>query len=844
MNRYVVTEFRRSLRASVVAVAILVLALSGPLLVEILYSSVKSFLQENARLALTADAAITAYRPIRDDEVATLRQAFQIKAESKEVEFLTMATSSKEKSALLEVHGVEPSYPLVGDFEFEDGSRSRADMGPRDVWVSRDAVVALGVGLGDTIRLGHADFVLTKIMRQAPRFSRGAFGFAPKVYVARGSSGSTGLLGFGSQVYHRVYVEFVPLTSTKTPLPGSDDLKKVLTDSDLFFRTPVDANQGLERFTGSVMLYLSLVALSLFVLGWTAGFYIFRTQSLQRLRGLAVSLVFGADQRRLVVMEFLRMTLLMVIAASASLAITWTVAAKLEPVIASTIVEKTASIAGVFRMRLDWLDIVGLIGVSLMSAVIVSLPLIFRLGETQLAELFSESPLQASEGRSSLRLNLILGSLMAFSLYFLSWWLLRDPMRSLQLTVGLLLTIGFVHVSGLGVFRFFSSWAARLQGSGGSLLRLVGVQLKRARFAVRLSFLAIGLATVVASSVGQMMHSLTSELSDEGRLAKTPDFFLFNIPESEVDSLKETVTKAGTSLDYLSPMILARLQTLNGKTIEKERFQKFPVRITWRDRIISSETLLEGEPLPMQFDDTTGEAPKVSVEERFAKENGMAIGDRLGFDVQGVPLEGEIANIRKIRWTDFNPNFFISFQAGVLEDAPKTWVANIKLPEGVERGVFQNDLIRKYPDLSVVNVGEALTMAMGMVQSVLDPAEGAAWLAGAFALLVLAAIVLHSTRLRSHEMNLFRILGAEPRRVRQLFRLEFVLAAGLASLVGSSLGLVLAWLASTRFLELGFQVDWVRFCGTTVLGAAIGLGLGEWLFSRSARGLGIDRRVV
>jgi len=126
----------------------------------------------------------------------------------------------------------------------------------------------------------------------------------------------------------------------------------------------------------------------------------------------------------------------------------------------------------------------------------------------------------------------------------------------------------------------------------------------------------------------------------------------------------------------------------------------------------------------------------------------------------------------------------------------------------------------------------------------LGPAELAAWMATAFSVFVLVTIVVHSTRLRAHEMNLFRILGAEPHRVRTLYRMEFALASGFGSLLGGAGGLLLAWFISHQFLDLEFRADGLRLVLTISAGLALGTSLGEWLYRRTARGLGIERRVV
>ena len=836
MNRYDRTDLVRSARASWIVVAVLVLSFLGPLVSSLLRSSVEGFLSENSRRVLTADIAVTAYRPIRDDEVDRLRAKYGVKQQVREVEFVTMTVGRENRSAMVEVHAVESKFPIDGEFEFTDGTKIKGSPTGENIWLSDDAVVALDLKQGERVQLGKVSFLIERVVKIAPGVSRAGFGFAPRAYIPIELASRTGLLGFGSQVYHRVYLE------TEKPSMSTDEVRDTLGDPDLFLRTPDDSIQGVERFTGFVSLYLAVVSISLFALGWAAAFYIIRTQATLRMRSAAIALVFGATARETLRFEFLRICILTLIAALISFGLAYGAAIAVEPLVAKALAE---NVSGVFHITVSWKDILALTLTALASAVIFTIPFAARLSSSKLVDLFQDSPLAAAEGTETRLSNIVTALLAVVTLLSLSIWLTRDTMRGLQLTAGFAAAAVVIHVTGILVFRLLARTFKRATGQYGSLLRLAGTQLSRARFAVRLSFLAIGLSTFVASSVGQIMVSLGDELLQGTSLEKTPDFFLFNIPESQLEDLQATLKKENTHLDFLSPMILARIQSLNDQPPKNEQFQKFPVRITWREKQIGSETIVEGPVLPEKFEAADAQKiPLLSVESRFADRNGFKIGDRLMFDVQGVPVEGQVENIRRVRWTDFNPNFFISFQGGVLEDAPKTWLGNVRVADRENRAKVQAAIVRGFPDLSVIDVSQTLQRLVGLMKSILTPAEQAAWLASVFSVLVLVTIVAHSTRLRAGEMNLFRILGAEPQRVRMLYRLEFALAAGLGSVVGAVGGVALAAFISIRFLDLAFMFDLSRLLITIFVGLTLGTVLGDWLFSRVSRGLGFDRRVV
>lgn len=840
LNRFIVTEIRRSIRSTGAILAVLSLGLVGPLLTDVLRSSVQAFLKENARHVLTADIAISAFRPISDDEMATVSSRFKVEQTTREVEFVSMVAGRDAKSLLLEVHAVDAEFPLIGQFEFEstrpaEKPADKPKLASGDVWLSRDAATALGYEQGDELKIGHATFRIARLLTGTPGMSRTAFGLAPRAYVPRQGVEATGLFGFGSQVQHRAYFTFRGAAAV-----GETEIKSVLPDPDLFVRTPDDSTQGIERFTQSVSLYLALVSVCLFSMGWLAAFYIIRVQAIQRVQRAVVALVFGATYRMLVWLELARVILMTAIASLLALAFVEAILLPLEPWLARQILNQ---IAMPFHLRTSWITVGLLLAVSLASSFLFTLPFALRLRSARLVQLFSESAVQEDHGgdsRASDRvLWLALGVGLLALLFAVAVRLTGDILRGLQIT-GLMATVTVILLfTGTWLFRGIGVLAQRF-----ARFRLLGLQLSRSRFVVRLSFMAIAFSTFVTVTIGQTMLSLGSEFKQSARVDVLPDFFAFNIPEAEVEELSGWSERRGLRLEHLSPMILARLTKKNDLPMKGDRFERFPVRITWREKLLESETLMEGERLPPRFNADVQTLPYVSVESRFAEQNGLKLGDRLEFDVQGVPMVAEIRNFRRVRWTDFNPNFFISFQAGVLEDAPKTWLANLRVSDRAARAQVQADLVRRFPDLSVIDVGQTLERVMGIVRAVLEPAEGAAVVTSLFSLLVLASIVGHSTELRAREMNLLRILGAEPRRVRSLYRSELIVAGFLGALVGGGLGVAgTAWLLS-RFFELSPSFDLTRLGAAVVIPTLAMALIGDWLYFRVARGLGFVGRVV
>ncbi|MDX9731076.1 MAG: hypothetical protein RBT63_04840, partial [Bdellovibrionales bacterium] len=481
MNRFYLTDFRRSFRTSLLVIAILVLSFLGPLLSSVLRSSVEGFLQENARRILTADLAVGAYRPLTDADIQPLSERFEVRREVREIEFNTMAMSGA--GSLIEVHGVEAGFPIEGEFLFKSVNagaadskelRGKAAMGAGEVWLTEDAMLALDLKLGDPLRLGRSEFKVTRVIEQAPGISRSGIGFAPKAYIAFEEARPTGLMGFGSQVLHRVYLE----TARAVDL---EEAKKIVGDEEVFLRTPDESFEGIGRFTGFVSLYLAVVSVSLFTLGWAAAFYVIRVQAIERMKSAAIALVFGAGTKSLLRYELFRAIAMTVVAAFIAGGLVYAATQILEPLLAEAL---RKNVPGDFRIIVSWRDVLGLGITALLSSAIFTFPFADRLQRSRLVDLFKEStsldlddssqdtePSRKTAGRRRFAIL----ALAAGALFGISIWLTRDAKRGAQLAAGFVFAAAVIHVSGIVIFRGLASVSSNMSGSIGSVLRIVGI---------------------------------------------------------------------------------------------------------------------------------------------------------------------------------------------------------------------------------------------------------------------------------------------------------------------------------------------------------------------------------
>src|SRR5690606_185301 len=96
---------------------------------------------------------------------------------------------------------------------------------------------------------------------------------------------------------------------------------------------------------------------------------------------------------------------------------------------------------------------------------------------------------------------------------------------------------------------------------------------------------------------------------------------------------------------------------------ESESFSREGEREQWarnrgqnlsvRAQASASERIIRGRDFSGTYDKNSGKLPEISLEMRYAERLGVRLGDRLKFDVLGEEVEGEIVNIRRVKWTSF-----------------------------------------------------------------------------------------------------------------------------------------------------------------------------------------------
>ncbi len=281
-----------------------------------------------------------------------------------------------------------------------------------------------------------------------------------------------------------------------------------------------------------------------------------------------------------------------------------------------------------------------------------------------------------------------------------------------------------------------------------------------------------------------------------------------------------------------STIVPARIADLNGRPVDellsdttRARRARWPLtreyRNTYRDTLVRTETLVAGQ---WWGDRQAAEArslPRISVEEDVAAELRVGLGDTITWDFQGVLIETEIASLRRVNWGRFEPNFFVVFEPGVLEDAPQSFLTLIQASDVTVRAELQRDLVQRYPNI--------LAIDLSLIQETLDTIIGSVTAAIRFMALftivsgtiVLLGAITTSRYQRLRESVLLKTLGARAKQIGQILVTEYFALGALAGLTGVLLAAAAGWALITFLFELTFQLEMMPLIGLTVVATVV-----------------------
>jgi len=286
--------------------------------------------------------------------------------------------------------------------------------------------------------------------------------------------------------------------------------------------------------------------------------------------------------------------------------------------------------------------------------------------------------------------------------------------------------------------------------------------------------------------------------------ADAPNLFFIDIQPDQVEAFSDTL---GMTPRYY-PVIRSRLVSINGEKIDREQERRRrgdnlarPFNLTYRDYLLDDEAMRIGDALFR----TDLEGLQVSVLDTVVEMKPMAIGDRIRFNIQGVPVEATVSSIRTRTKESIKPFFYFVFpEDSMLRKAPQTIFTAVRVDRD-EIGAVQNRIITRFPNVTAVDVTQTIAAFADIVHRFSLVIRFFTIFSIIAGVLIIISSVLATRFARIQEAVYFKILGARGRFVLTVFTLENLaigLISALLALVISQAG---SWIISDRVFDIPYR---------------------------------------
>lgn len=714
------------------------------------------------------------------------------------------------------IKAVTDHYPLGAPLKVSEGAYApevTIDHGPAPgaVWVEKRLLAELNIEVGGSVEIGDAAFTVEKVLTFEPDRSGNFYSLVPRVLMHWNDVPTTGVIQPGSRLDY--YAQFAGDPAAIGTL--REDITNRL-EPDHRIQT-IHAQQrtvssALRRAEGYLRL-ASLMAILLAAVAIGMGAHYF---SRQHFDTVALLRCFGLSAFQILLLFVCQLVTLAGLAGLAGGALGW--------------LFHFVTIAMLANLLPDYMPLPSL--KPLVTGCILALVLLLGFALPALTQLQRTPPLRVlRRDLTPEPLSRQISYLFTMGLVaLLMAWYVRDLVLIVAIVGG---------VIGAALLTFLLSAVFMrllvLLGKRGPVSIQAGLRnVARRGAGTRIQLLGFGLTGMAMLMVilvrTELITTWHSQLPEHA-----PNHFAMNILPDDRQRFDDFLQLNEVDSQPLYPMIRGRITHINRipaleAATKHDPEQEAPealtreLNLTYAAHLPSDNRIVAGQWWPARAANS-GER-LVSVEDRLAERMNIKLGDVLHFFVANNTFTARVVSLRSVKWESFQPNFFMIFRPGDLDDLPTTYLTSFHLNE--ERKPLLKDLSQQFPAISVLEVDAILARVKSILGQVSVAVEFILLFVLAAGLTITFATLITTMPERFREGALMRTLGSTSRQLRLQQWSEFF-AIGLLSGLVASLGAELARFALYwKIFDLTYTPAlWIWIIVPPLMGLLIGIA-GHW----------------
>ncbi len=801
-------DSRASRRRLVLFSMSVVLGIAALVAIGSLGANLERGIDDQAKGLLGADLIIAGRNPLSEPARAFVDGLGGERAQEKSFTSMMAFPTADNRTRLVNVRAMEGAFPFYGDFTTvpADAPAKLRDGG--DVAIVEETLLRqFGVEVGQKVKLGNSLFTVVGALQKLPGESSALTAtMAPRALIPWSALDATGLAERNVLVRHRTMMK---LPSTMLPESVERDMRGRFRGEGLGYDTVAERKRNLGRVLDNIENFLGLVgfvALFLGAIGVASAIHVYVQQKIPT---VAVLRCLGATARQAFGVYLVQGVALGVFGAIVGAALGLAVQLALPQLLGDLLPFEV-------KFFIAWPAVARGTGAGLVICVLFTLlPLLAVRRVSPLVALRSAFAEKESAKPDPWRIAIgvfIVAAVAGFSIW--QTGRLRDG-----LAFTAVLGAGFGILGGLAKFV---AWAARRWFPRRSpyVVRQGVANLYRPNNRTVLLLLSLGLGTFLMLTLFLTRTTLLKEIEFTGGGGR-PNLLLFDIQDDQIEGLKKATATAGAPVLVDAPIITMKISAVKGRKIEEilrdpaakqaapapkdagatekgkrgigggERMPGWTLRreyrSTYRGKLVSTERLVSGT--------FVGRAPAgeavvpISIEEGLFRDMGLQLGDEIEWDVQGVPIRTKVGSVRAVEWRRLEPNFFVVFPEGVLDGAPKFYVAAVRAENAEQSARVQRAVVAAYPNVTAIDLALVMQTVDSIFSKVAFVIEFMAGFTVLTGVVVLVGAVLTGRFQRIRETVLLRTLGATQRQLVQIQFVEYAILGVLAAIVGGGLAL-------------------------------------------------------
>jgi len=726
--------------------------------------------------------------------------------------------SKSNKTRLVQVRALGGEFPYYGILETMPASAGKTFRDGQAALVDQTMMLQYDATVGDSIKIGNVSFVIAGTLINAPGQTGLSASVAPPVYIPLQYLEQTGLSQKGSRINYQFFFKF------DKPVKMAELVDKIeprLETEGLSYETVETQKQNTARSLQDLTDFLSLVSFIALLLGCVGVASAIHIYVREKIRSVAILRCLGAKGSQAFLIYLIQIVVVGFIGSLAGAAL-------------GTIIQQFLPIA--FK---DFLPIKitadfswTAIGQGLLLGVVISF-LFALLPLVSIRKISPLNTLRLSYQKFSLfkdPVKWFVYLLIMLFIFGFSYLQIKEVPESigfsLVIIVAFLILVGTAALLMWTVRRFFpNSW--------NYLWRQGLANLYRPNNQTTILIVAIGLGTAIICTLFSVRAILLKRIELTARDNRS-NTILFDIRPQQKDSVIALAKKFNLPVDGTVPIVNLRLEKVNnitGEILRKDSTIKMhrglfdrEYRVTFRDSITNSEKIVKGKWSGKV--DASGKI-FISLDQNYAKNNSIKIGDTMTFNVQGSVISTIVGSFRQVDWGRVQTNFLVVFPTGVLEEAPMFHVLVTRIDNKDVSAHFQQQLVQRFPNVTVID----LSAVLNIVTQIIDKVGFVIRFMAAFSiftgLIVLIASVVISKYQRMQESVLLRTLGASRKQIFYITALEYFFLGALAAGTAMFLSLGMTWLIAKFIFETEFTTEWtwllIVFVSVCLLTVFIGL---------------------